>query len=391
MGILSGLDDFTGWALLQKNSAAIAKSYTAGTSSAADISYLKSVLPTLRTPQQLLNNYRALSIVTTAYGLGAEVGQTAILGKLMTQDPHASTSLAQQLADNRYLSFAQAMSTHQPAALFSSSSIANITAAFALQAPGGTATAAEVAFFEAVAPTLTTPAQLLASPQAVSFITTAFGVGNLASQPSVLNNLLTQDPTASTSVAQQSGNSSYLALANALYTFKALPSSTPAGINAIVAGYQQNSFEAAVGKDNPALQEASYFSRVAVGATNLTQLMADPALLNVVRVAEGLPVAFGNLSYDQQVAILQPRVDMKQFATPAGVANFVTKYLAMDQLNGTTNSTTTGAAGGTANSSSNPLLTLFNSSSNSGGNGSGSGTTDITSSLITPGSLNLVL
>ena len=376
MGILSGVDDFTGWALLQKNSAAIEKSYAATTSSTSDIAYLKTVLPTLKTPDDLLNNYRALSIVTTAYGLGSEVGQTAILRKLMTQDPTSSSSLAQQLSDNRYLMFAQAMTTYEPAALFTKASIASVAAAYTLQAPAGSATAAQVSLFQLIAPTLTTPAAMVANPTVVAFVSQAFGVSNLAMQPSVLTNLLTQDPTSSTSVAQQSGNKAYLALATALSTFKPLPSSTPAGISAVIAGYQSNSFQTAVGQDNPALQEAMYFSQTAGGATKLSQLMADPALLDVVRVAEGLPTAFGNLSYDQQVSILSSRVDMKQFATPAGVSAFVSKYLAMDQLNGTSSGT----------GSSNPLMALF-------GNGSsnGNGSTDITSSLVTSKSLNITI
>jgi len=507
MGLLSGVDDFTGWALLQNNSAALQTGYAATTPTASDVAYLKSVLPTLKTPAALLGNYRALSIVTSAFGLGSEVDQTAILSKLMTQDPSSSSSLAQQLSDSRYLQFAQAMSTYQPNAVFTSASIASLTAAYALSAPGGAATSAQVQtfqtiapnlqtaadvaanstaatfiataygvpalanqpgvltnlltqdptdpnsvaqqsgnagylalatalstfsstqaaakagvapppalssaaiasvsaayttaadnqappggglsiaaqteFFKLVAPGLTTPAAVAANPTAAAYIATAYGVPALATQPSVLTNLLTQDPTASTSVAQQSGNKGYLALATALSTFKPLYSSTAAGITAITAGYQQNQFQTAVGADNPALQEAMYFKQTAGGATTITQLMADPALLDVVRVAEGLPTAFGNLDFSQQVSILTSRVDMKQFATPAGVSAYIDKYLAMDQVNGTSSGT----------GSSDPLLTLFgNGSSASSSSGSSSGaSTDMTSSLITPKSLNMIL
>jgi hypothetical protein len=499
MGLLSGVDDFTGWTLLQNNGPAIQTAYAATTPSASDAAYLKSVLPTLKTPAALLDNYRALSIVASAFGLGSEVDQTAILSKLMTQDPSSSSSLAQQLSDNRYLQFAQAMSTYQPNTVFTSASIASLTAAYALSAPGGAATSAQVqafqllaptlqtaadvaadptavaflaaaygapdlttqpssvltnlltqdptasnsvaqqsgnagylalatalstfsatqaatqagvaappvfttaaiasattayrqaapgglaisaqtALFKLIAPTLTTPAAVVANATAATFIATAYGVPSLATQPSVLTNLLTQDPTASTSVAQQSGNKGYLALATALSTFKPLYSSTAAGITAITTGYQQNAFQTAVGADNPALQEAMYFKQTAVGATKITQLMADPALLDVVRVAEGLPTAFGNLDFTQQVSILTSRVDMKQFSTPAGVSAYITKYLAMDQVNGT--ASTTGSA--------DPLMALFGDGSSTSSDGSGSGT-DITSSLVTAKSLNMIL
>jgi hypothetical protein len=248
MGVLSGIDNITGWALLQKNSAAIEKSYAADSSSASDIAYFKSVAPTLTTPDALLKNYRALTFVATAYGLGTEVDQTAILKKLMTQDPTATTSLAQQLSDNNYRVFANALSNWSPP-----------------------------------------------------------------------------------------------------------PFSTTKGINAAVAGYQEHSFETSVGTDSPALQSAQYFTQTAKGATTIYQLMSDKALLNVVTTALGIPAAFGNLSFQQQVDILTPRVNMSQFSTTAGVATFVNKYLAMDQMN----QITSGAA------ASDPILSLFGNSNNS--------------------------
>lgn len=277
MGVLSGIDNITGWALLQKNSAAIEKSYAADSSSASDIAYFKSVASTLNTPAKLLANYRARSFVATAYGLGTEVDQTAILHKLMTQDPNSAKSLAQQLSDNKYRVFANAMSTWSPP-----------------------------------------------------------------------------------------------------------PFSTAKGINAVIAGYQQNSFDTSVGTDSPSLESALYFTQNAKGLTSLYQLMSDPALLNVVTTALGIPQSFGSLSFQQQVDILKPRVDMKQFSTEAGVAKFVNKYLAMDQVN----QVTSGAA------ASSPLTALFGGGNASTGSNSdssnGSGLTLTAKSLGSGSMLNLL-
>lgn len=271
MGVLSGIDNLTGWALLQKNSAAIETSYAADSSSASDIAYFKSVAPTLTTPDALLKNYRALTFVATAYGLGTEVDQTAILKKLMTQDPTATSSLAQQLSDNNYRVFANALSTWTPP-----------------------------------------------------------------------------------------------------------PFSSAKGINAAIAGFQTHSFDTSVGTDSPSLQSAMYFTQTAKGATSLYQLMSDPALLNVVTTALGIPAAFGNLSFQQQVDILKPRVNMKDFSTTAGVATFVNKYLVMDQLNQTL----------AASAASSPVLSLFSSSS---GNGSSNqGLTLTASSFSSRSSINLL-
>jgi hypothetical protein len=251
MGLLSGIDNATGWALLQKNSAAIEKAYASTGSDAADIAYFQKIAPSITTPDALLKNYRALTFVATAYGLGSQVDQTAILKKLMTQDPTAPTSLAQQLSDNNYRNFAAAMHVWAPP-----------------------------------------------------------------------------------------------------------PFSSQSTIDAAIAGFKQHSFNDAIGQDSVPPQEASYFTQNAQGMTKLSQLMADKPLLDVVRVALGIPEAFGNLSYDQQVAILTPRVDMTQFATAAGVSKFVNKYLGMDELN----QITSGSA------ASSPLLALFGNNSDGGGN-----------------------
>lgn len=265
MGLLSGFDTATAWTLLQKNGAAIEKGYAAGTSSASDIAYFKSVASTLTSPDALLKNFRALSFVTTSFGLGSQTGQTALLKKLMTQDPTSTSSLAQQLSDNRYRNFANALSSWSPP-----------------------------------------------------------------------------------------------------------PFSTKAGVDSTVAGYQQQSFEDSIGQDSVALQEASYFSRNAVGITKLSQIMADKPLLDVVRTGLGIPDSFSSLNYDQQVAILKPRVDLSQFATAAGVSKMITKYLAMDTLKQVQ-----------AGTGSDPVLSLFN-----GGSSASSGLT-LTAKSLSGGGLNL--
>jgi hypothetical protein len=269
MGLLNGIDNLTGWAVLQKNTASIEKAYAADGSDTSDIAYFQKVASSITTPDALLKDYRALSFVATAYGLGSQVDQTAILRKLMTQDPTASTSLAQQLSDNNYRTFANALSTWAPP-----------------------------------------------------------------------------------------------------------PFSSQATIDAAIAGFKQHSFESALGKDSVPLQEATYFTRNAQGMTKLSQLMADKPLLDVVRTALGIPDAFSALDYNQQVAILAPRVDMTQFATADGVAKFVNKYLAMDTLNQIT-----------AGNGTDPVLSLF--AQNGNGNGDGS-TPGLTLSSQTLGGLNLL-
>ncbi len=242
MGLLSGIDNATGWAVLQRNAASVEKAYAADGSAASDVTYFKSVARSIKTPDALLKDYRALTFVATAYGLAGQVDQTALLRKLMTEDPKAPSSLAQRLSDENYRTFATAMSMWAP------------------------------------------------------------------------------PPFASQST-----------------------------IDSVVANFKQRSFETAIGQDSVPLQEAAYFKRNALGLTKLSQVMADKPMMEVVRTALGIPESFKGLSYDRQVAILKPRVDMAQFATAAGVAKFIDKFLAMEQLRQMSDE----------NAKSSPLLSLF--------------------------------
>ena len=242
MGMLSGIDNFTGWTVLQKNATAVEKAYAAEGSAAADTKYFKSVASKITTPEALLKDYRALKYVATAYRLAKQVDQTALLRKLMSQDPNDPKSLAQRLSDNSYRNFARALSDWTPP-----------------------------------------------------------------------------------------------------------PFSTSSGLERVVANFKQRSFETSIGKDSVALQEAAYFKRTALGMTKLSQIMAEAPLLEVVRIGLGIPESFKGLDYDRQVAILKPRVNMAQLATPAGVAKFIDKFLAMDQVRQVNEK----------NAKSSPMLSLF--------------------------------
>lgn len=75
----------------------------------ADIAYFIRQAPKLKTPDALLRDYRSLSIVLSAFGMKVSLRQTALLRKLMTEDPSNKNSVVQKLANPAYLRFASAM------------------------------------------------------------------------------------------------------------------------------------------------------------------------------------------------------------------------------------------------------------------------------------------
>ena len=85
-------------------------SIAANPQSTALISYFQKNAASITSPDALLKNYKVLSLVLGAFGLQSSINNTAVLRKLMTQNPNSSASLAQSLGNVKYQLFAQALS-----------------------------------------------------------------------------------------------------------------------------------------------------------------------------------------------------------------------------------------------------------------------------------------
>jgi hypothetical protein len=94
------------------------------------INYFQANAGTITTPDQLLKNYKILTVVLTAFNLQGSINDTALLKKLLTQDPTKSGSLAQQLGSAKYQLFAQALSNWTTPPFATASDRAQIVAAF---------------------------------------------------------------------------------------------------------------------------------------------------------------------------------------------------------------------------------------------------------------------
>jgi hypothetical protein len=234
-----------------------------------------------------------------------------------------------------------------------------------------TQTKADIAYFEKVAPTLTTPAALLGNYRALSVVLNAFGMSANIGQTALLKQFMTQSPTASTSTANQIGNPLYIRFATAMAQFSPPPFSTQSGINAVVTALATNNFEASQDTLSPGIGDALYFKRTIGSVTSLAQLMSDPTLLKVATTATNMPSQFGSLDYDQQVQLLSAQINVSDFNKPGFADQFVTKYLAMNEANSSTVADPSGALAilnGTG-SASDMLSSLFPQSSSSSSDG----------------------
>ena len=234
------------------------------------------------------------------------------------------------------------------------------------------------AYFTKVAPTLTTPDALLKNTKALTVLLGAFNLSGSIQDTAILRKLLTQDPTAKTSLAQTIGNTKYQIFANALGGWRTQPFATAASVAQIVSAYSTNVFETAADAQSPGLADALYFTREASSLKSTAAVQSDTNLLDVVVTGLGLPLQnFEELGFDQQTSILKSKLKLSELQSPAYVKQVAEQYVVSKQ----TSASDTPAPGSVASlfsdatdTSGDALLSILDPSSAgdaSGGSGGG--------------------
>jgi hypothetical protein len=109
MQLGSSIADFNYYA---KNQARLLASYPKQDPTVQrNAAYATANLPKVTSVQDLVGNYRLLSVVLGAFGLSGAINQKALVKQLLSQDPTAKGSLAQRMLDPRFTAMAKALST----------------------------------------------------------------------------------------------------------------------------------------------------------------------------------------------------------------------------------------------------------------------------------------
>ena len=129
--------------------------------------------------------------------------------------------------------------------------------------------------FKSEASSITTPDQLLKNYKALKVVLGAYDMSSNIDQTAVLKQLMTQDPTSSTSLAQRSGNASWKAFATAFSDWSTSPLASADTVSTITQKYLTNGYENSVQDEPPGLGDALYFTRTVTSDTKLIIIMSD--------------------------------------------------------------------------------------------------------------------
>ncbi len=115
--MLESLPNTVGYRLVTQDRAKWETRFADRKDTTKDITDFRTRAAKVTSAEDMLKDYKLMKFTLTAYGLESELGKTAVLRKLLTEDPASDKSFANRMVDPRYKQFAQDMAKWDPPAI----------------------------------------------------------------------------------------------------------------------------------------------------------------------------------------------------------------------------------------------------------------------------------
>lgn len=181
----------------------------------------------------------------------------------------------------------------------------------------------------------------------------AFGLEDMAYAKAFMRKVLTGGIESPSSFANRLQDERYVAFARTFNFAKygAATTSFAEARQGTVDKYVRQTLEVTAGEENQGVRLALYFQRKAPTIRNIYQILADPALAQVVRTVLSLPESSAMANVDAQAAMIEKRLDVTSFRNEASLKRFLQRFTTMWDI------ANTGGAG------SSPALTIMTTGS----------------------------
>jgi uncharacterized protein DUF1217 len=189
----------------------------------------------------------------------------------------------------------------------------------------------ETAYYAAHIGKVTSIDDFLGDHRLYAYAMKAFGLEDMTFAKAFMRKALTEGVADSNTFANRLSDKRYSDFAKA-FNFAALGAQatrTNAATTEVVDKYVRQTVEVEAGQKNEGVRLALYFQRKAAGITNVYQILADPALSQVVRTALGLSDYSSAADIDLQAAYLKKRLDLTDFQDPTKLAKFLQRFCAL--------------------------------------------------------------
>src|SRR5258708_940592 len=229
----------------------------------------------------------------------------------------------------------------------------------------------DLAYRNKTLPTIKAADQLTKDPKLLNLVLTAFNLQSDAQYPARVAAVLNSNLKDQASLANQLLDPRYQQLAK-FFNFNVLQGRN-LGLQTFAQDlgnkYTQASYEVSLGQQNSALRSASYFEQNISNISNITQILGDTVLRQVVFTALGIPASITSAPIDQQVAFIQTKLDLSSLTGSSGsttsaqnssiLKNATNDLAALNKLNGVVTDALT-----PANSIASQAQTLLNGYNN---------------------------
>lgn len=304
-----------------------------------ETAYFEANIGKVKSADDFLKNTRLFNYAMKAFGLSDMAYAKGFMKKVLKEGVADPKSFANKLTDKRYAEFAKAFdfaAKGEATTTYNTARDSTIGSYLARATANGLLPQTEAvkqatAHFRENIGKVESIDDLLADPALLDYAMRAFRIEGLDLSRAQLTKILEGGVSDPNSPANKHKDENVAKFA-AAFDFVALGEKTTSYVKArdlSVTGYMRQTLEENAGNQNEGVRLALYFQRKAPGVSSFYQVLADPALAQVVRTALGFPDSFAQADIDRQVAAMEKRVNFKDFADPKKLEKFVSRFSAM--------------------------------------------------------------
>jgi Protein of unknown function (DUF1217) len=192
----------------------------------------------------------------------------------------------------------------------------------------------DIAYWRANIAKATSIDSFLGNTRLLNFAMKAYGLSDMAYAKGFIRKVLEGGVEKPASFANRLTDSRYRQFAAAFdfAKFGQFTTGNPTLQNETVDKYLRQTLEENAGAANEGVRLALYFQRKAPAIASPLSILADKALLSVVKTTLGLPASFSNAPIDTQTAAIAKKLDVKSLKDPIKLEHFLQRFASLYDL-----------------------------------------------------------
>lgn len=316
-----------------------------------DTTYYKLRIPRVGSIDALMTDSKLYTYVLEAFGLDPAVESKAKIRDVLRSDTSNPRSFANTLTDTRYRALAAAFNfgpdgTAQtpPTAQLADAKLATVqlyNSRIGDLPSEGEQARVESTYYNGAIGRVRSVDEFVSDKRLVTYVMKAYGFEGETVSDDLMKRVLTSDPMDPKNFINKPANVRFRELA-AAFNFSADGTAARPPIQqaqdrgdllSTADMYLRQTMESTAGAENEGVRLALYFQRKAPSITSAFTILADKALLEVVRTALGLPAAMSQSDIDAQAAIITRKLNLADLKDPKKVEKLMARFSVLYDLN----------------------------------------------------------